>query len=391
MRSGRSIWQDLITAEEAAALDSPRPAERDQRPDILVIGGGMLGLAAAVTCARAGLGHVTVVEQGSLGAGASGGAAGLLIPDAHHGTDPAPFVALGRASLAAWRRLDASWPGGVGLVPLDWLGLEPFPADFAADLPPTARRLTVDEVHRLVPDLAAPFPGLLLADQARVNPLRALARLAGQLVADAGAVLTGVKALDVVLSGDRVLSVATSGGDLSPGAVVFATGAPPELPHLPLELTGQMIKGHLLATEPTSVRSPGAVEPFATQLENGCLLSGGTLDVGDFTPHVRDEVVSEIRAALDSAFPVFRDVPTSHSWCCFRPVLADRLPVIDRVPGLVNAWVTCGHFRTGILMAPAAGHLLAKWIAEDAAPEAARPFRIERDGLRAPASTEGQG
>jgi glycine oxidase len=62
--------------------------------------------------------------------------------------------------------------------------------------------------------------------------------------------------------------------------------------------------------------------------------------------------------------------------------------VIDRVPGLVNAWITCGHFRTGILMAPATGDLLAEWIAGDESPEDAYPFRIQRPGLRASGSTE---
>jgi glycine oxidase len=388
MRSGRSVWEDALTEQEAAGLDPGLSGELNRRPDVLVVGGGMLGLATAVLCSQTGLGRVTVLEQSSLGAGASGGAAGLLIPDAHEGTDPAPFVALGRASLTAWRRLESNGPAGLGLVPLDWLGLEPLPAGFAAHLPPTARRLTAEEVHRLVPELAAPFPGVLLADQARVNPLRALARLAARLAAHGGAVLTGVKVVDVVVRGDRVVAVATSTSDLSPGAVVFTTGGPPELPHLPLDLAGEMIKGHLLATEPTRVRSPGAIEPFATELEDGRLLSGGTLDVGDSSPVVRSEVVGEIRSMLDAAFPVLRDIPTSHSWCCFRPALADRLPVIDRVPGLVNAWVTCGHFRTGILMAPATGELLARWMAEDEAPREAYPFRIHRPGLRGSGASE---
>jgi glycine oxidase len=382
MRSGRPTWEDLLTGVEAAGLDPGVAPDFDRRPDVLVVGGGIVGVATAVMCVRAGLGRVTVVEQNSLGAGASGGAAGLLIPDAHHGIDPPPFVALGLASLAAWRQLEASWPGGVGLVPLDWLGLEPLVAEFAAHLPPTARRLDAVEVHELVPDLAGPRPGVLLADQARVNPLRALARLAAGLAADGGAILTRVEVLDVALRGERLVEVTTSIGELSPGAVVFATGGPPELPHLPFHVAGQMVKGHMLATEPVGFRVPGTVAPLATQLEDGRLLSGGTLDVDDSKLEVRSEVVSEIRSLLDAGFPVLRDVPTSHRWCCFRPAVADRLPLIDRVPGLVNAWVTCGHFRTGILMAPATGQLLAKWIADGDSPPEARPFRIERSSLR---------
>jgi glycine oxidase len=390
-RAGRTIWEDALTVEEAAKLDPGVPGvagELNRRPDIVVVGGGMVGLATAVICAQAGLGHVMVVEHRSLGAGASGGAAGLLVPDAHHGSDPAPFVAVGRAGLSAWRRLDSTCPGGVGLLPLEWLGLGPFPPGGGSDLPPTAHRLTAEEVHRLIPDLVAPCPAVVIGGQGRVNPLRALARLADQLVACEGSIVSGVEVLDVSLQGDRVVNVATSAGDLSPGAVVFATGGPPELPHLPLKLNGELIKGHLLATEQADVKLPGSVAPLGTGLEDGRILAGGTLDVDDSTPRVRTDVVNEIKSGLDDAIPLIRGVAISHSWCCFRPVLADRLPVIDRIPGLVNAWVTCGHFRTGILMAPASGDLMAQWIAEDDAPPNAYPFRIQRPSLRGSGSTE---
>ncbi|HSS09654.1 MAG TPA: FAD-dependent oxidoreductase [Acidimicrobiales bacterium] len=56
-----------MTADEAAALDPGVPDELSRQPDVLVVGGGMVGLATAVMCHRAGLGRVTVLEQGTLG------------------------------------------------------------------------------------------------------------------------------------------------------------------------------------------------------------------------------------------------------------------------------------------------------------------------------------
>ena len=56
------------------------------------------------------------------------------------------------------------------------------------------------------------------------------------------------------------------------------------------------------------------------------------------------------------------DIMISHQWTCFRPWLRDGLPVVDRVPGLSNAWMTAGHFRTGVLMAPLTGQMLVRWI-----------------------------
>ena len=75
-----------------------------------------------------------------------------------------------------------------------------------------------------------------------------------------------------------------------------------------------------------------------------------------------EDVVANIRDDLETAIPAVGRAPITHAWCCFRPAHPDELPVVDRVPRLANAWLTSGHFRTGILMAPATGRALARWI-----------------------------
>src|SRR5262249_61756590 len=108
---------------------------------------------------------------------------------------------------------------------------------------------------------------------------------------------SGIAALSVATSGGKVISVTTTSGDVHPGAVVFATGIPPLLDGLPIDLPATKVKGHLLATEPTSLRLPGTVAPQATQLEDGRLLVGGTFDTGDETPKIRPEVIESILEA----------------------------------------------------------------------------------------------
>jgi glycine/D-amino acid oxidase-like deaminating enzyme len=153
-----------------------------------------------------------------------------------------------------------------------------------------------------------------------------------------------------------------------PGVVIFATGGPPALPGLDLDLPGRPIKGHLLVTEPAPVALPSAVAPVAAPLEDGRLLVGGTLDLTDPTPDVDDDVIASIQAGLRDSLPATADLAVTHAWCCFRPAHPDRLPVIDQIPGLLNAWVTSGHYRTGILMAPITGELLTTWINNGAQP-----------------------
>ena len=160
-----------------------------------------------------------LIEAGRLGSGASGGAAGLLLPEAHAGSDPEPFVTLARSSLELWKELEQTVPGVVGLIELDWIGLRAGPGGSG---------------------------GVLIGRQARVNPLRALARLAATVpLIAAGATARSAK------KGSRVVTVATSAGDIHPGAVVFATGMPPLLDGLAPGPPGRRVTGHLLVTEPS--------------------------------------------------------------------------------------------------------------------------------------------
>jgi glycine oxidase len=372
--ASHAVWRDLLGPEDLAALDPGAPEPLERRPDVLVVGGGVVGVATAMACQRAGLGQVVVVEAATLGAGATGGAAGLLIPDAHQGSDPDWFVELARHSLARWRDLQDRHR--VGLVDLDWVGLEPRPPDFHP--PVSGEALTASEIAAMIPGLACPSAGLRLPHQGRLNPLVALARLSTSI----RGVATGVTVTAVNTRRGCISEVATSAGPLMPGVVIFATGGAPALPGLDLDLPERPIKGHLLVTEAAPVELPSAVAPVATPLEDGRLLVGGTLDLNDPTPEVDGDVIASIQAGLRDFLPATADLAVTHAWCCFRPAHPDRLPVVDQMPGLSNAWVTSGHYRTGILMAPITGELLATWINNEVAPPEVAPLQIARLGSR---------
>lgn len=354
----RAVWWDLLSDSERSELGREVGSVRDQRPDVLVVGGGIAGVATAAACHQAGLGSVQLIESGRLGAGATGGAGGHLTPEIHEWSDPEPFVELARASLDLWGELEKTWPGGVGLIELDWIGLAPDPGGFAPHQQPWVEWLSAEEVAAIVPGLARPMAGARIRHQARVNPLRSLVRLAAQLPA----VATGTAAVSAQVKGDRLVTVGTTAGDIHPGAVVFATGLPPVLDGLSIELPSAQIKGHLLVTGPAPVRLPGTVAPVATQLPDGRLLVGGTFDTGDETPSLRPDVIESILDGLYATLPAVRGVGVDYQWYCFRPRHPDGRPVIDRVPGLANAWLTSGHYRTGILMAPITAQVIARWI-----------------------------
>jgi glycine oxidase len=375
---GHALWPDQLSASERAALDPGIPTDLHRAPDILVVGGGSLGVAIASACATARLGSIVLLERDTLASGASGGAAGQLLPEAHVGVDPPQLVDLGRTSLAAWRQLEATIPGGVGLIDLDWLGLGPAANRFSGDLPPNTVRLNIDEVCALIPGLRHPSAGVLVRGQARLNPLRAMARLVTALPRTTAQVATHAEVRAVSTHSARITAVHTTGGSLTPGVVVFATGTPPRLDGLELDLPASEVKGHIVVTEPTSARLPGAVDPLATSLDDGRLLIGGSLDVGDDTRIVRAEILEALWSEVVAAWPAAMGARISYGWACFRPAHPDFLPIIDRVPGLTNAWLTSGHYRTGILMAPGTADALARWIQWGAAPDEVRLFGADR-------------
>ena len=364
------VWGDLLDPKDAAHLDPGLPEQLERHPDVLVVGGGMIGVAIAERCERAGLGEVVLLEATTLGAGATGGAAGLLIPDAHQGSEPDWFVDLARESLALWR--DLQQRHDVGLVELDWISLEPQPPDL--DPPPSSEALTASEVAAIAPGLNPPSAGLRLPNQGRVNPLLALARMSRTRAwhrhgcgRDRGAHAPRAH----LRSHDLRRVVHARRGHLrhrgTAGVARTRSHARPAMD----QRTPPRDRAR-------TIRFPGAVAPVATRLDDGRLLVGGTLDLNDSTPTVDDHVVATIKAGLDHRLPEAAPLAITHAWCCFRPAHPDRLPVLDRVPGLTNAWITSGHYRTGIVMAPITADLLTNWIHDGTPPPKAAPLAERR-------------
>ena len=116
--SRRPVWE---LDADPGPLDPGVPEGLDRRPDVLVVGGGVVGLATAALCQRAGLGRVVVLERGRLAAGPSGRAAGIMAPELHHGSAPPALVELGQIALEPEARDLVE--GGEGLIHEEHAGL----------------------------------------------------------------------------------------------------------------------------------------------------------------------------------------------------------------------------------------------------------------------------
>jgi glycine oxidase len=392
--SDRPVWE--LEADER--LLDPGPGDLGGRYDVVVVGGGVIGLTTAALCGRAGLGRVAVVERARLADGPSGRGGGILAPALHHGTDPPSLVSFATASLALWKELDRRWDGALGVQTVDILQTLPpevdgppaaaqvAPAGTGAAEPPAgatapigtgappagAEVLDPGQARALEPYLARGMGGVLVRGQARVHPLR----LAVALARRAGTVATGVQVTGIE-AGRQGVRVRTDHGELHAGAVVLATGAAPALQGLPPGGGDLLVKGILIATAPAPFRLRLGIAGrggLAGQLPDGRLLFGNTFDPADHSAEVRPETLAATRADLEALIPAAGGLPLSHAWSCFRPATATALPVIDKVRGLDRVWATHGHFRTGFLLAAATGQALATWISGGVRPDAVTPF-----------------
>jgi D-amino-acid dehydrogenase len=372
-----AVWGEGLSAPEHAALHPGVPDGLSHRPDVLVVGGGVIGLATAVACRLAGVGSVVVVERAErLVSAASGGNGGAIAPDMHALSDPAEFVAFGRASLDLHRLWDAQWNGAIGVRTTRWLQLFPAAGGPPA-LPVGPQFVPLDDatVRELEPELVPPegYTALLVRGQAAVNPQRLAAVLAGH----AGTVATGVEAGGIRVRGGRITAVRTSIGDFQPGVVVMATGLVP--PPWSQGVRQRWVKGHMLATAPGPWRLSSVVssdQGGGSPLPSGGVLCGGTFDAADTSPDPRPEITAALTAGLHRLLPATRQAPITHRWCCFRPTIDGRHPVIDRLPATSNGWLSAGHFTTGVMMAPATGQALASWILSGTRPAETATFDL---------------
>jgi len=342
--------------------------------DLLVIGGGAIGLLTARELRLAG-DEVTVLERGEPARESSWAGGGIVSP-----LYPWRYADAVTA-LAGWSQ--TRYPGlcdelhaATGIDPeLEPSGLliEAASETAAAQAWAVARgvRLDVlarDEVRQLEPGLAAlPEGALWLPDVAHVRNPRLAKALLADVVARGVRVLTGHAVQRFVVSGDRVAVVETSQGPFEADAIAVCAGAWSGDLLGPLgqrpdirPVKGQMI---LFRAEPGAVRTIHLAEDrYAIPRRDGRVLFGSTLEHTDFDKAVTEAARDELWRMATARFPVLRDAEVERHWAGLRPFSPSGIPYIGRHPSLENLFVNAGHFRNGIVLGPASARLAADLI-----------------------------
>jgi glycine oxidase len=118
---------------------------------------------------------------------------------------------------------------------------------------------------------------------------------------------------------------------------------------------------------------------FALPREDGQTYAGATVEAKGYRRRTTAAGLRSLRAGAAAYVPSLAQANLRRAWAGLRPATPDGLPVLGRLPGWRNAWVSSGHFRTGILLSPVSGRLMAQAIVsgrEDGLPPELSPKRF---------------
>ena len=341
-----------------------------QQPDICIAGAGIIGLSLALELHRRGA-RVAVLEAGAPLGQASTAAAGMLA--AHDPENPPALQSLADLSLSLY-------PGW--LAHLEELSGIPVPFQTEITLQsvhhPRTLRGAFLEPHSsaLLPQLQPGTHHFISLEEHSLNPRELAAALLAAVQATSIDLRIGTPVLLVRSRPDHV-EVHTPTGILRGSHFVDCTGAwasalPPRAKFSLTPRKGQMLAVALPPSLPlnTVVRTPNIYIVPRTRGEHaGRAIIGATIEDAGFDKTVHPEDIAALHALAAGLLPPLASAPILDSWAGLRPATPDGLPLLGRLPEAIPAQsrrlLATGHFRNGILLAPATAHLMAQFILEE--------------------------
>jgi glycine oxidase len=344
------------------------------RPDVLVVGGGVIGCALSRELAGRGL-SVALLERGAAGEEASAAAAGLLSPQSDNAA-PGPLFELGLSSL----RLFPSWTTaleeetgqsvgyrGTGILRLAFD--RPEQERLQAFLWQRDRGLAVEPWDgarlrerfgtRVAPAARA---GTFFPDEGVVDPRRLTRALAAAASGRGVAIREGTRAQRFWIEESRCRGVEVEGERFEAGAVVDAAGAwagfDEGLPFpVPVEpVRGQMVELHLGAGDPPTVLH--SERAYLVPQGAGRILVGSTIERAGYRKEVTAGALGELTREAARLLPAVEAARFVTAWAGLRPGTPDGLPMLGAC-GIDGLYFATGHYRNGVLLAPVTALLVA--------------------------------
>lgn len=341
-------------------------------PDVILAGGGIIGLSTALELAQNGM-RVTVLERERAMLEASWAAAGMLA--AHDPENPSALQAFSDFSLSLYPGYLDTLEKLSGLkIPLRTSGtLQGSEKDHRFD-----SSLSAEEIASHLPGLMAEGRSFFWLEEHSVAPrdicaaLPKAAQAAGVRIIEHAPVLS-------VRSGASAVTVTTSDVTYSAQHFINCCGAwAGNISNLP---TIEPRKGQMITVQlPPEIRLPCVIrtpELYLVPRGDGRVVIGATVEHAGFDKSVLETTVQTLLDDAAALWPPIRDARVIESWAGLRPGSADGLPVIG-LSGEPHQWVATGHFRNGILLAPATARLMRQLLVGEAPSVDLQAFRCDR-------------
>ena len=347
-------------------------------PDVLIIGGGVIGLGLARELHKKGAGKIVLLEKNSTGQESSWAAAGMLGPQAE-ANEAGSFFDMTLASRDLYPAFADELLDETGVdIELDragtlYLGFtqddsdelkQRFEWQQKTGLP--VEYLSAGEARRAEPFVSQDVSeALFFAKDWQVENRKLLNAL--RLYADKNGIeireKTQVERL--VTEDNKVIGAETDGGIFHAGQTVLATGAWTSLIKLgdfasPLKI--EPVRGQIVAfrTEQRLFQRViysrrGYIVPRA----DGHILAGSTTENVGFDKAITKSAAEKLREIASEIAPGIANLDIVDQWSGLRPFATDGLPILGEINGLDGLMIATAHYRNGILLAPFTAKLAA--------------------------------
>jgi len=341
------------------------------KQQVIIIGGGVIGLLTAFNLASAGV-SVVLLDRSAVGQESSWAGGGIVSPLYPWRYSPA-VTALAHWSQDFYPQLAQRLFAATGIDPevhktgLYWLDLddETDALAWAAKQNRPLSAVDISSVYDAVPALGGGYRRAIhMADIANVRNPRLVKSLKAALLALPNVTIHEQSAVTGFLrEGDRILGVSTAAGDVLGDRVVLAAGAwsGELLASLGLDLPVEPVKGQMILYKCASDFLPSMVLAkgrYAIPRRDGHILIGSTLEHEGFDKTPTENALESLKASAVELLPSLAGAQVVGHWAGLRPGSPEGIPFIGPVPGFEGLWLNCGHYRNGLVLAPASCQLL---------------------------------
>ncbi len=361
-------------------------------PDLLIIGGGAVGLSTAFCALQKGL-SVKILDKERAGSRASWSGAGML--NLHPFPNPTPekpdyhdLIAKGIELHKAWNaqlleetEINTGFLrcGALDLVTSERIieeGADKFERMLRAcrerNIPATV--LTPLEARELEPEINPDTfeYAIHLPQDGQVRSPRFCRALALACRQRGASIEEGVEVKELWIENGHASGALTISGErISAGKTLVCAGAwasqfQPLLDQIPRVAKITPVKGQITCYDvPKRLcsRILTAGHHYIVPRPDGVLLVGSTSERVGFDTVVTDEGQHTLKNFAEALLPALKQQRPVQGWADVRPGLIGSHPILGAVPGIENLFIAAGHYRNGICLAPVSGEIMACYVA----------------------------